>query len=190
MDPPSLCLETFRYPCKLCLQLTFVHRRPAVPKWMVFVATSTEHMPTNCADLCETCNHLQDCQLSPEVIPTFKYAAGEKISGGTFAYAIKRPSMPVYVRRAYGRVGKHRDLTERLDDMEVMLKQLLVLTGSPPREKPVRASTKYARRLLDRARYFANLSSKAAAEPNHLPQPVTPSAQGLFAPCERPKSGN
>jgi hypothetical protein len=97
--------------------------------------------------------------------------------------------MPLCVRRSYGRVGKRRDLTERLDDMEVMLKQLLVLTGSPPREKPVRASTKYARRLLDRARYFANLSSKTTTEPNRLAQPMTPSAQGLFAPCQ-PKSGN
>jgi len=97
--------------------------------------------------------------------------------------------MPLCVRRSCGRVGKRRDLTERLDDMEVMLKQLLVLTGSPPREKPGRPSTKYARRLLDRARYFINLSSKTAAVPDRLAQPVTPSAQGLFAPSQ-PKSRN
>jgi hypothetical protein len=92
--------------------------------------------------------------------------------------------MPPCVRRSYSRVGKRRDLTERLDDMEAMLKQLLLLTRSSPREKPVRASTKYARRLLDRARYFANLSSKTTAEPDRLVQPVTPSAQGVFAPCQ------
>jgi hypothetical protein len=157
---------------------------------MILVAIFTEHMATDCADLSKSGNHPQDRQLSPEVVPTLKYAAGEREFGGAFAYTIKRPSMPLCIRRSYGRVSKRRDLTERLDDMEVMLKQLLVLAGSPPREKPVHASTKYARRLLDRAKYFANLPSKTAAEPTRPAQPVTPSAQGVFAPRPRLINGN
>jgi hypothetical protein len=91
--------------------------------------------------------------------------------------------MPLCVRRPYGRVVKRRDLTERLDDMEVMMKQLLVLAGSSPREQPVRSGSKYARRLLDRAKYFANLSSKMAGGTNRPVQPVAPSAQGMLVSC-------
>lgn len=156
----------------------------------MLVTISAEHMPTDCADLSRARNHPQDHQLSPRVVTPFKYVAREPEFAGASAYAIKRPSMPLCVRRSYGRVSKRRDLTERLDDMEVMLKQLLVLAGSSPREKPVRASTKYARRLLDRARYFANLPSKTAAEPTRPAQPVTPSAQGVFAPRPRLNNGS
>jgi len=98
--------------------------------------------------------------------------------------------MQTCVRQSRGRVSRRRDLTGRLDDMEVMLKQLLVLAGSPTREKPVRTSTKYARRFLDRARYFANLPSKAAAEPDRPAQPVTPSAQGMSVPSSRLNNRN
>lgn len=98
--------------------------------------------------------------------------------------------MPFCVRRSHGRVSKRSDLTERLDDMEAMLKQLLVLAGSSPREKPVRASTKYARRLLDRARFFANLPLKTRAESTRQITAATPSAQGVFAPRQRMNNGN
>lgn len=91
--------------------------------------------------------------------------------------------MPLCVRRLNGRIIRRRDLTERLDDMEVMMKQLLVLAGSSPREKPVRSGSKYARRLLDRAKYFANLSSKMTGGTTHPIQPVASSAQGMFVSC-------
>lgn len=89
--------------------------------------------------------------------------------------------MPPCVRRAHGRVSKRRDLMGRLDDMETMLKQLLVLARSPPREQPVPPSTKFAHRLLNRARHFANLPAKKTAEPNGLAQSVVQSAEGLSA---------
>jgi hypothetical protein len=54
----------------------------------MFVANFTDHMPTNWADLCEAGNHPQDCQLLQYVVPTFKYAAGERKFGSAFAYAI------------------------------------------------------------------------------------------------------
>lgn len=91
--------------------------------------------------------------------------------------------MPFCVRRPYGKITRRRDLTERLDDMEVMLKQLLVLAGSSPREKSVPSGRKYARRLLDRARYFANLPPKTTGESTRPVQSVAPSTQGMFVPC-------
>lgn len=89
--------------------------------------------------------------------------------------------MPPCVRRAYGRVSKRRDLMGRLDDVETMLKQLLVLARCPPREKPVPPSTKFAHGLLNRARHFANLPAKKTAEPNRLAQSVAQSAEGMSA---------
>lgn len=94
------------------------------------------------------------------------------------------------MRRPYGRVVRRRDLTERLDDMEVMMKQLLALAGSSPREKPVRSGSKYARRLLDRAKHFANLSSNMAGGTNRPVPPVGPSAQGMLVSCRHADDKN
>jgi len=128
--------------------------------------------------------------LPLEAVSIFKLAASERRSEPAFADAIKRHSMPLCVRRPYGRVVRRRDLTERLDDMEVMMKQLLALAGSSPREKPVRSGSKYARRLLDRAKYFANLSSNMAGGTSRPVQHVAPSAQGMLVSCRHADDKN
>ena len=59
--------------------------------------------------------------------------------------------MPVYMRhKKYGKTSRRRDLTERLDDIEGLLEELLARSDPSPRDTTIKTVSPYFRKFSDR----------------------------------------
>jgi len=64
--------------------------------------------------------------------------------------------MPVYIRRRnYGKTSRRRDLTERLDDIEGLLEELLARIDHSARDTITTTGPPYFRKFLDKAKLLA-----------------------------------
>jgi hypothetical protein len=73
--------------------------------------------------------------------------------------------MPVYMRhKKYGKTSRRRNLTERLDDIEGLLEELLARTDPSPRATTIKTGSPYFRKFLDRARLLAGPRAKHTIE--------------------------
>jgi hypothetical protein len=69
--------------------------------------------------------------------------------------------MPVYMpHKKYGKASRRRDLTERLDDIEGLLEELLARTDPSPRDTTIKTVSPYFRKFSDRARLLAGPRAK------------------------------
>jgi len=82
-------------------------------------------------------------------------------SGFATSAARQKHSMTVYIRhKKYGKTSRRRDLTERLDDIEGLLEELLARTNPSTRDTITTTGSPYFRKFLDRAKSLAGSRAK------------------------------
>jgi len=82
-------------------------------------------------------------------------------SGSVTSATRQKNPMTVYIRhKKSGKTSRRRDLTERLDDIEGLLEELLARTGPSTRDTIATTRPPYFRKLLDRAKSLAESRAK------------------------------
>ena len=104
-------------------------------------------------------------------------------SGFATSAVRQRHSMTVYIRhKKCGKVktSRRRDLTERLDDIEGLLEELLARTNLSTRDTITTTGSPYFRKFLDRAKSLAGSRAKHTMKgaARHSLQATT-SAEGM-----------